>query len=109
MSAIQPTQAGPWQATHSSLPGAAGVAEGATTDVGRTREAFDSFVGETFYGQMLKSLRKLNDKPPYFHGGQAEEIFRTQLDQVLAEELTASTAHSFTGPMFDLFQLQRAQ
>lgn len=73
----------------------------------KTREAFDSFVGETFYGQMLKSLRKLNQKPPYFHGGQAEEIFRSQLDQTLAEQFTASTANSFTGPMFDLFQLQR--
>lgn len=73
------------------------------------RGAFDSFVGETFYGQMLKSLRELTDKPAYFHGGQAEEVFRGQLDQVLAEQFTANTAGTFTGPMFDLFQLQRAQ
>jgi Rod binding domain-containing protein len=73
----------------------------------KLREAFDSFVGETFYSQMLKAMRKLTGKPPYFHGGQAEEIFRTQLDQTLAQNLAKSTAHQFTGPMFDLFQLQR--
>ncbi len=77
-------------------------------DPGELRDAFDRFVGETFYGQMLKSLRSLTKEPPYFHGGQAEDIFRDELDQVLAENLTQSTAHNFTGPMFDLFQLQRS-
>ncbi|MBX7074402.1 MAG: rod-binding protein [Pirellulales bacterium] len=76
-------------------------------DDSEVRKAFDSFVGETFYGQMLKSLRSMNGKTPYFDGSQAEEIFRNQLDQTLAQDLTKSTAHEFTGPMFDLFQLQR--
>jgi Rod binding domain-containing protein len=73
----------------------------------KLREAFDSFVGETFYSQMLKSMRELTGKPPYFHGGQAEEIFRDQLDQILAQEFTQATANQFTGPMFELFQLHR--
>ncbi len=72
-----------------------------------TREAFNSFVGQTFYGQMLKSMRSSVGKPAYFHGGQAEEIFQQQLDQVLTEEMTEASADSFTGPMYDLFTLQR--
>ena len=36
------------------------------------REKFTQFVGETFYGQMIKSMRSTVGKPAYFHGGQAE-------------------------------------
>ncbi|MBI3464527.1 MAG: rod-binding protein [Planctomycetes bacterium] len=71
------------------------------------REAFDSFVGEAFYGQMLKAMRKTLGKPAYFHGGQAEEIFQGQLDQVLSEKLTAAGAKSITEPMYQLFALGR--
>ena len=42
------------------------------------RKAFDEFVGETFYGQMLKEMRKSQGKVAYFGGGQAEEIFTQQ-------------------------------
>ena len=67
------------------------------------KAAFNDFVGQTFYGQMRKSVGKV----PYFDGGQTEEIFRSQLDQVLAEKLTNASADSFSGPMFELFQLNR--
>lgn len=65
------------------------------------RTAFGSFVGETFYGQMLKSMRSTVGKPAYFHGGQAEETFRSQLDQQLAQELAEQTGDRFAGPMFE--------
>ena len=71
------------------------------------REKFDSFVGETFYGQMLSAMRKTVGKAAYFDGGRAEEIFRGQLDQVIAQDLAKSTAQNFTGPMFELFSLQQ--
>jgi hypothetical protein len=79
----------------------------ASGDQKELREAFDDFVGETFYGQMLGAMRKMTGKPAYFHGGRAEEVFRGQLDQVLAEEMTEASAETFTGPMFELFNLQR--
>jgi hypothetical protein len=53
-------------------------------------------------------MRATVGKPAYFHGGKAEEMFTTQLDQVLAEQLTKATAHSITGPMYELFNLQRS-
>jgi Rod binding domain-containing protein len=73
----------------------------------KMRETFDSFVGETFYGQMLASMRKTVGKAAYFDGGRAEEIFRGQLDQVISQDLAKSAAPSFTEPMFELFALQQ--
>jgi len=71
------------------------------------REAFQSFVGQTLFGQLLKAMRKTMGKPAYFHGGRAEEIFQNQLDQVLAEKISQASADKFSGPMFELFALNR--
>jgi Rod binding domain-containing protein len=71
------------------------------------REAFDNFVGETFFNQMLSSMRKTVGKPAYFYGGRAEEIFQGQLDQILATELTQTSGHSLSGPMYELFSVTR--
>ncbi|WP_425615691.1 rod-binding protein [Anatilimnocola sp. NA78] len=73
-----------------------------------TKEAFTDFVGQTMFGQALASMRKTIEKPAYFHGGRAEEVFQGQLDQLLCEELTEATADTFAGPMFDLFMLHRS-
>ena len=79
----------------------------AKADDRAVREAFDGFVGETFYGQMLSAMRKTQGKPAYFHGGQAEEIFQGQLDQVLSEKLSKAGANSFTDSMYELFTMGR--
>ena len=79
-------------------------ADGNDTEV---RKAFDSFVGQTFFGQMLSSMRKTVGEPAYFHGGRAEEMFQQQLDQVLGEKLSNASADKFSGPMFELFSLER--
>lgn len=71
------------------------------------REAFDDFVGQSLFGQMLASMRKTVEKPAYFHGGRGEEVFQGQLDQMLTEELSDASAEQITGPMFELFQLSR--
>jgi hypothetical protein len=71
------------------------------------RAAFDDFVGQTFFNQLLTEMRKTQTKPAYFHGGQAEEVFQAQMDQVLAERLSDATAETFSGPMFELFMLGR--
>lgn len=71
------------------------------------REAFDDFVGQTFFGQMLSSMRETVGKPAYFHGGRMEEAFQGQLDQLLAEKLSDASAEQFSNPMFELFSLHR--
>lgn len=64
------------------------------------KDKFTQFVGETFFGQMIKSMRSTVGKPAYFHGGRGEEAFQGLLDQQLATELTKSTANEFAEPMF---------
>lgn len=73
----------------------------------KARKAFEDFVGQTFYGQMLKAMRKTVGKAAYLNGGQAEQIFQQQLDQVLTEKLSAATADQFSGPMYELFSMNR--
>jgi Rod binding domain-containing protein len=102
--------AAPVQTTASLLNSAskpAGMAPVDGKDNSAVRKAFDQFVGETFFSQMLKSMRSMTDKPAYFHGGRGEEVFQGQLDQMLAEKMTEKSADTFTGPMFELFSLQR--
>ncbi len=71
------------------------------------RSTFQTFVGQTMFSQMIASMRSTQEEPAYFHGGQAERIFQSQLDQVLSEEITKSSAAQISDPMFKLFQLRR--
>lgn len=71
------------------------------------QEVFQDFVGQTFFGEMIKAMRSAQQPSAYFHGGRAEEIFQGQLDQVLAEELSDASAKKIAEPMFELFQLGR--
>jgi len=72
------------------------------------REAFHDFVGQTFFGQLLASLRSTQGEAAYFNGGRTEEIFRGQLDQVLAEKMSDASAAEIADPMYDLFRLPRS-
>ena len=82
-------------------------APGPQGDDAKLRKTFDTFVGETLFGQMLKSMRKSVGKSKYFNGGRTEEIFQQQLDQVLAEKMSRTSADRLAGPMFELFTLNR--
>jgi len=77
-----------------------------TVDQSQLREKFDSFVGESFYGQMLQAMHKTVGKAAYFNGGRAEEMFQGQLDQILSEKMTKANGGSISASMFDLFNLQ---
>lgn len=72
------------------------------------KEAFQDFVGQTFFSQMLSAMRKTVKEPAYLHGGRTEEVFQAQFDQVLAEKLSDASAESFTDPMYQLFTLSRS-
>lgn len=80
---------------------------GATQSPDELQEKFTEFVGQTFFGSVLSSMRKTVGKPAYMHGGRGEEVFQQQLDAQLVQELTKSSADQFADPMFDLFQMQR--
>jgi Rod binding domain-containing protein len=103
---INPVTASPASAATLVLGESANApAAGKKPPTGRdAREVFDAFVGQTFYGQMLKAMRSTLDKPAYFHGGRAEEVFQGQLDQMLAEQMAKNDASSFTGAMYQQFE-----
>lgn len=84
----------------SAAPNSAGQP---SRDPGELRAAFQKFVAGTFYKQMFKAMRKTQGKTPYFHGGQAEEIFRSQMDQELSEHLAAQRGNTFSDRMFQSF------
>jgi Rod binding domain-containing protein len=65
------------------------------------KKAYTDFVGKTFFGQMIKSMRSTVDKPAYFNGGKAEEMFQSQLDQQTADAMSNASAEQITEPMFN--------
>ena len=73
----------------------------------KLRETFNEFVGQTFFGQLLATMRKTVSQSEYFHGGRGEEIFQAQMDQILVERLSETSAKQIAGPMFELSQLGR--
>ncbi len=93
---------------HDAVKVAAQDAGGDLEGQEKLREAFQSFVGETLFGQMLKAARKTQNKPAYFHGGRAEEMFQQQLDQVLAEKIAKTDGGKFSDAMFELFTMKRS-
>lgn len=101
-------------ASQSTLPSGlnnsieAGSENAAGNETDATREAFDKFVGGTFYRQMLSEMQKSVGKPAFFHGGQAEEMFRSELNSQLADKMAESSGKQLTGSMYELFQLQRS-
>lgn len=64
------------------------------------KEAFGQFVGETFFGQMLKSMRATVGEPAYFHGGHAEEQFQSRLDAQIAQDMSANGAGGLADDLF---------
>ncbi|MDR0327455.1 MAG: rod-binding protein [Planctomycetaceae bacterium] len=73
------------------------------------REVLHQFIGQTLFGQMLKSMRATQEKNPFFHGGQSEEIYQSMLDMQLTEEMTKSSSRSISEPMYKLMKAPKAK
>jgi peptidoglycan hydrolase FlgJ len=83
------------------VPGTDAATPNAGEKSGELHDKFTQFVGEAFFGQMMKAMRSTVGKPAYFYGGHAEEVFQGQLDQTMAEHLTKASASKFADPMFE--------
>ena len=68
------------------------------------KETFTSVFGEMLYFEMLKGMRKTLDKPAYFHGGAAEEMFTQQLDQVISQKMAETSGDALLGQTFEASQ-----
>jgi flagellar protein FlgJ len=104
---VSPSTSAAVEAARSTAAAAAPPAPASGNDDAQVRKAFNSFVGQVFFGQLLKAMRKTVGQPAYFHGGRAEEIFQQQLDQILGEKLAETSGKTFSEPMFALFKLSR--
>ena len=91
----------------SVVPFSPAAFEPKSADADQVRTAFTEFVGNTFFTQLVSSMRKTVDKSAYFHGGRAETVFQSQLDERLVDSMTRATADSIAGPMYELFALGR--
>lgn len=76
-------------------------------DESELHKAFNDFVGQTLFGRLIASMRATQQEPAYMHGGQAEKIFQSQFDQLLAEEMTKASADTLADPMYELFRMPR--
>jgi hypothetical protein len=90
------------------------LGEGVTKQIkegepGELREKFQDFVGQTFFTELIKSLRTSQKGAAYFNGGRAEEIFQGQFDQLMTEHLSDASAKTISDPMFELFQMGRVR
>src|SRR5205809_5208083 len=77
-------------------------------DTPELREAFTDFVGQTFFGELVKQMRATLHKPAFFHGGMGEDIFQTQLDQIMVERMSETSAKTFSDPMYELLMAPRS-
>ena len=68
------------------------------------RELLHQFIGQTLFGQMLKSMRATQEKNPYFHGGNAEEIYQSMLDMEFTDQMTQATSKTLSEPMYKLMK-----
>ena len=77
-------------------------------DTPELREAFTDFVGQTFYGELMKQMRATLHKPAFFHGGMGEDIFQQQLDQIMVERMSDTSARTLSDPMYELLMARRS-
>jgi Rod binding domain-containing protein len=77
-----------------------GSEEQQLNDARELQGAFQDFVGKSFYGEMLKSMRSTVGEPAYFHGGNAEKIFQQQLDHQIGDEMSKSNGGELSAAMF---------
>ena len=73
------------------------------------RELLHQFIGQTLFGQMLKSMRATQEKNPYFHGGNAEDIYQSMLDMELTDQMTKATTQTLSEPMYKLMKAPKMQ
>jgi murein DD-endopeptidase MepM/ murein hydrolase activator NlpD len=74
----------------------------------KLKKACDDFEAVFTY-EMLKSMRKSIEKCDLFHGGQAEEIYESMLDQELAQNMAGKGSNSISEILYnqlkDIYQL----
>lgn len=69
----------------------------------KLREKVGEFVGNVFYGTLLRQMQDSKLKGKYFHGGRGEDVFKGQLNMELAKRMGQSKADPIANSMYDAF------
>lgn len=69
---------------------------------------FNEFVAGTFFKAMLAAMRKTVGGDAVIHGGRAEEIFRSHLDDTLARRAATERGDGFSEKLYRQFLLNHA-
>lgn len=70
-------------------------------------EALTQFVGETFYGMMIKQMRSSVIQSDLMGNSNAQKMFEGQFDQMMVERLAENSSASLSQPMYE--QMMRMQ
>lgn len=81
-------------------PGAAGPADDPL------QKTFQQAIAGLLFGELVKSLRSTVGEPAYLHGGQAERMFQSQMDQYLVEDLAEQSGAGLVGDLYRQFRVQ---
>lgn len=74
---------------------------------GELREKVGEFVGQIFYGTLLRQMQESKLKGEYFHGGRGEEVFKAQLGMELARRMGRAPDDPIAGKLYEALQRQR--
>ena len=66
------------------------------------RKAVDQFVGETFYGLIMKEMYKSVSNDGLMSGGAGEATLRPYLNQVMSERMAQSRRFAVSEAMFEM-------
>jgi len=64
------------------------------------RKTVGEFVGNAFYGTLLKQVQEAKIKGPFGHGGRGEEVFNGQLTLELAKRMGQAQNNPLTDRMY---------
>ncbi|MCB9855637.1 MAG: rod-binding protein [Phycisphaerales bacterium] len=78
---------------------AAQIADG--QDDGDLRKIVGEFVGNVFYGTLLRQMDQSTIKGEYMHGGRGEEIFQSQLHMEYAKRLGRAPGDPIADRIYD--------
>ncbi len=70
------------------------------------RQRVGEFVGNVFYGTLLKQMESSGIKGKLMHGGRGEEVFRGQLNMELARRMGQSPGDPIAEKMYEAFRRQ---
>lgn len=70
-------------------------------DSSELRERLGEFVGNVFYGTLIRQMQSSKLKGPYLHGGRGEDVFQGQLGMELAKRLGRSSNDPVTNRLYE--------